>query len=180
MLTCQSGAVSDHRVAAIGANDQICSHFDWSGWCLSSNAHNPAILVDESRDLSLHSQVERRIAAAFLGEEVEEIPLWHERHEAALRSQIRHVTQYDRLASNTSADSRDLLVRPFQELFEQTKLVHHLKCRGMNGIAPEVAQEIGVLLQNEDLDSGPRQQIPQHYPSGATAGDTTAGLQFLW
>ena len=50
----------------------------------------------------------------------------------------------------------------------------------MNSIAPEVAQEIGMLLQNQDLDPGPRQQVAQHYPGGTAAGDTTVGLQFLW
>jgi hypothetical protein len=115
-----------------------------------------------------------------LGQEVEEIPLWHERHEAALRSQIRHVTQHNLLAADTSAGLSDLVMRPFQKFFEQTEFVHDLKCRGMNRIAPEVAQEIGMLLQNQDFDSGPCQQIAQHYPGGTAAGDTTAALQFLW
>jgi hypothetical protein len=125
-------------------------------------------------------QVERGVAGALLGQEVEEIPLWHERHEAALRSQIRHVTQHNMLAADASADLSDLLVRPFQKLFEQTEFVHDLKCRGMHRIAPEVAQEIGMLLQNQDFDSGPRQQKAQHYPGGTAAGDATGGLQFLW
>jgi len=147
---------------------------------IRQRAHDPAVLFDESRDLGLHSQVEGGVAAALLGQEVEEIPLWHERHEAALRSQIRHVTQHNMVAADTSADLSDLLVRPFQKFFEQTEFVHDLKCRGMNSIAPEVAQEIGMLLQNQDLDPGPRQQIGQHYPGGTAAGHTTAGLQFLW
>src|SRR5262249_55118662 len=146
---------------------------------LPSNADDPAVLFDESRDLGLHFQVEPGVAAALLDQEVEEIPLWHERHEAALRSQIRHVTQHNLLAADTSAGLSDLLVRPFQELFEQAEFVHYLKCRGMNSIAPEVAQEIAMLLQNQDLDSGPCQQIAQHYPGGTATGDTTAGLQFL-
>jgi hypothetical protein len=50
----------------------------------------------------------------------------------------------------------------------------------MNSITPEVAQEIGMLLQNQDVDSGPCQQIGQHYAGGTAASDTTAGLQFLW
>ncbi|HXM20683.1 MAG TPA: hypothetical protein VN948_05405 [Terriglobales bacterium] len=36
----------------------------------------------------------------------------------------------------------------------------------MNGVAPEVAQEIGVLLENYDVDAGARQQKPSIMPAG--------------
>jgi hypothetical protein len=44
----------------------------------------------------------------------------------------------------------------------------------MNCVATEVAQKVGVLLKNQDLDSSPRQQVPQHHPRWAAAHDTTA------
>src|SRR5262249_41177338 len=65
-LNRKAGAVSDRGVAAIGTYDQVCSDFNWSGWCLPSNAHDPAVLFDELRDLGLHSQVECGVAAALL------------------------------------------------------------------------------------------------------------------
>jgi hypothetical protein len=37
----------------------------------------------------------------------------------------------------------------------------------MDGVAAEVAQEVGVFLQNQDLNSGPRQQKPQHHSGGS-------------
>ena len=36
----------------------------------------------------------------------------------------------------------------------------------MDRVATEVAQEVSALLQNQDLDSGPCQQVPQHHPGG--------------
>src|ERR1700689_5824099 len=46
----------------------------------------------------------------------------------------------------------------------------------MNGVAAEIAQEVGVFLQHQDLDSGARQQIPQHHSSGPAARDTAGSL----
>ena len=69
---------------------------------------------------------------------------------------------------------RDLLVRPLEELVEQAELVHHLERRGMDGVAAEVAEEIRVLLQDDDVDAGTRQQEAQHH-----AGRTAAGHHAL-
>ena len=48
----------------------------------------------------------------------------------------------------------DLLVRQLQELVEEAELVHHLEGRGVDGVAAEVAQEVGVLLEHDDIDAG--------------------------
>ncbi len=71
----------------------------------------------------------------------------------------------------TARTSGALRVRKLQELLEQSKLVHHLERGGMNGVAAKIAQEIGVLLQHDDLDAGARQQVAQHHPGRAAAGD---------
>ena len=41
----------------------------------------------------------------------------------------------------------------------------------MDGVAAEVAQEIGVLLQHDDVDACAREQEAEHHPRGAAAGD---------
>jgi hypothetical protein len=64
--------------------------------------------------------LERGIAAALFGEEIEEVPLWHQHHEPALRSKIRHITQKDRLSADTGLDLTDFLMWPPQKLFEYT------------------------------------------------------------
>ena len=60
-----------------------------------------------------------------------------------------------------------------QEFVEQSQLVHQFQRRGMDGVAAKIAEEIGVLLQHDDVDAGPRQQEAQHHP-GRTAADDAA------
>jgi hypothetical protein len=44
----------------------------------------------------------------------------------------------------------------------------------MYRVAAEVAQEIGVLFEHENIDSGARQQQSQHHPGRAAARDATS------
>ena len=36
----------------------------------------------------------------------------------------------------------------------------------MDGVAAKVAQEVGVLLEHDDVDAGARQQEAEHQPAG--------------
>ncbi|UIY31282.1 hypothetical protein LZK73_22310 [Neorhizobium galegae] len=49
----------------------------------------------------------------------------------------------------------------------------------MDRIAAEIAQKIGVLLDDDDIDAGPRQQEAEHQPRRAGAGDHASGLDFM-
>ena len=62
-------------------------------------------------------------------------------------------------------------MRQLQELVEQAELVHDLERRGMDGVAAEIAQEVAVLLQHDDVDAGARQQEAQHHARRPAAGD---------
>ena len=44
----------------------------------------------------------------------------------------------------------------------------------MNGVAAEIAQEIGMLLEHDDVDAGAREQKAQHEPARPAADDATA------
>ena len=46
----------------------------------------------------------------------------------------------------------------------------------MDRVAAKVAQEIGVLLKDDGVDSGACQQKPQHHPGGATPGNAATSL----
>ena len=50
-------------------------------------------LADQIDDLGVHPQIERRVAPAVLGEEIEKIPLRHEGEELAVRRQVREVAR---------------------------------------------------------------------------------------
>ena len=63
-----------------------------------------------------------------------------------------------------------------RNVVEQAQLVHHFQRRRMDRVAAEVAQEIGVLFQHDDVDAGAGQQKPEHHPGRTAADDATAGL----
>ena len=68
------------------------------------------------------------------------------------------------------------LMRQLQESVDQPEFVHHLQCRGMHGVAAEITEEIGVLLQHHDLDAGAAKQIAEHHAGRAAADDATADI----
>jgi len=51
------------------------------------------------------------------------------------------------------------------------QLVHHVERRRVDGVAAEVAQEVGVLLQHDDVHARAGEQQAQHHPGRTTAGD---------
>ena len=68
----------------------------------------------------------------------------------------------------------DFLVRQRQEGLGQPELVHHRQCRGMDGVAAEVAEEVGVLLQHQGLDAGPPEEVAEHHSRRPAADDAAA------
>jgi hypothetical protein len=50
-----------------------------------------------------------------------------------------------------------LLVRQLQERLGEPQVVQHVERRGMDRVAAEIAQKIGVLFQYQHLDAGTRE-----------------------
>ena len=109
--------------------------------------------------------MERRIALAVIGEEVEEVPLRHQRDELAAGRQVGEIRERVRPTAEICADAASFLVRQLEELVEQTELAHHVEGRGMDGVAAEVAQEVAMLLEHDDVDAGAREQEAEHEPA---------------
>jgi hypothetical protein len=57
-------------------------------------------------------------------------------------------------------DPVDLLVGELQQPVQQSQFVHHLERGGVDRVSAEVAQEVGVLLENEDFDAGAGEKQP--------------------
>jgi hypothetical protein len=72
-----------------------------------------------------------------------------------------------------------LLVRTLQKFVQKAQFVHDFKCRRMDGIAAEITEKVGVLLQHHNIHAGPGQEKTQHHASRTTAGDTTTRPQDL-
>ena len=102
--------------------------------------------------------METRIAARLVGKKIEEVPLRHQRDEMAVGRQMREIGKDDALVADLSGELAHFLMRALEEIVENAELVHELERRGMDGVAAEIAQEIGVLLQHHDIDAGARQQ----------------------
>src|SRR3989442_12238660 len=81
--------------------------------------------------------------------------------------------------TDQARDRPRLLVRELEELGQQAELVHHFEGRGMNGVAAEIAEEIAVLFQHRDLDTGAREEVSEHHPGRSAAGDGASCVERL-
>ena len=84
-----------------------------------------------------------------------------------------------RVVADLRAELAHLLMRAPQKIIEDAELVHDFERRGVNRVAAEVAQEVGVLFEDQDVDAGPGQQKSKHHPGGPAADDAAARGQDL-
>ena len=77
--------------------------------------------------------------------------------------------------SDYPANRCQLLVRQLQKVVQEVQLIEKLQRGRMDGIAPEITEEIAMLLEHDHLHTGASQQIAQHHPCGAATDDTTRG-----
>src|SRR5205085_3994753 len=96
----------------------------------------------------LHAKRECREMFCLPGKKVQEVPLRHERDEFAMRRQTRKIGHRNKVTVENAADLSQLLVRQLEKLLKQSEFMHDLERRRMNGVAAEIAVEIGVLFQN--------------------------------
>ena len=91
-------------------------------------------------------------------QEVEKIPLRHEDDIGATHRQMREIAERYPGVADLARKLEYLLVGQLQEFLEQAELVHHLQRRGMDGVAAEIAEEIPMLFEHDDIDAGARQR----------------------
>src|SRR5258708_19451337 len=109
--------------------------------------------------------MELRVSLRLLRDEVQEFPLRHQRYEFAVRRQVRKVRDDHGDVFDLAADLGQLLVRPPQELIENSKFVHQFQGRGMNCVPSKIAQKISVLFQDHHIHTPPsHQQTSNHAP----------------
>jgi len=96
------------------------------------------------------------------GEKGEKIPLRHERDEFASAAQAREIAHAENPGAEVGGAFGHSLMRELKELIEQAKLVHDLEGGGMDGVAAEIAEEVFVLLEHEDIDPRAGQQEAEH------------------
>src|SRR5262249_2770978 len=89
----ESGARTDGRVPSVASNRKVSTHFKRAVLRVGTHARHAAILLDQIDRLRPHAQVERRIALAMVGEEIEEVPLRHQRNELAAGRQVGEIRE---------------------------------------------------------------------------------------
>ena len=127
--------------------------------------------LDQSGDLGAHAQRERGQLLRLGGEEVEELPLRHQRDERVARRQAAEIAELDVPIAEPAADHVEALVRALQEGVEQAELVHDAQRRRMDRVAAEVAQEVAVLLEHHGANAGAGEQVAEHHAGRAAADD---------
>ena len=89
---------------------------------------------------------------------------------------MREIGERDKFVAKLTADLSDFLVRTFEEFIEQAEFVDDFEGRRMNRVAAKITKEVSVLLEDDDLDAGPRQQETQHDSGRAAAGNAATCL----
>ena len=85
-------------------------------------------LLDQIGRLRLHAPVETCIALAVFGQEVEKIPLRHERDEFANGRKMGEIRDRQTGRADLNGKAPHFSVWEFQELVQQTQLMHQLEC----------------------------------------------------
>ena len=62
-------------------------------------------------------------------------------------------------------------MRPLQELVDQTQFAKQLESRGVNRVAAEIAEEVGVLLQHHYIASRARKEEAGHHSRRTATGN---------
>ncbi len=172
----EPGLLPHGRMPAIGADDQIGIDLEHAVRGAGDETGDARAVVDEIRDLGLHAQPERRIALGVADQKIEEIPLRHEGNELAARRQVGEIRDRERRVADLAFEFAGFVMGAPEKILEQAELVHQLEGRGMDRIAAEIAEEVGVLLEDEDADAGARQKEAQHHAGRAAARDGAADL----
>src|SRR6185312_13624942 len=90
-------------------------------------ARDSAVLFYKINHLSLHHELETGIAARLLDNEIQEVPLRHERQKFAMRWQVPEIGNGHRLFAYLSGKLKNFLMRTLQEIFQNAQLIHELK-----------------------------------------------------
>jgi hypothetical protein len=177
ILHLEPGLLAHQRMAAIAADHEGSPQLQHTLRRVGAHADHGALLLDEVGCGRLHHHPEARIESAALAQKIQKIPLRHQGDEFAAGRQMTEIREGEFNAAEPGLELAHLLMRQAQEIGQKAELVHELERRGMNRVAAEVAQKIGVLLQHHDLDTGARQEVAEHHPGRAAAHHATTRRQ---
>ena len=142
---------------------------------VSPHADDTAVVFDQAGGLGLHSQMKAGVLRALPSQEIEEVPLRHQRDKAAAGWQMREIGDPHPFAADHAGQVPGLLMRQLEKLLQPAEFADHVECRRMNRVAAKITEKILVLLHHDDVDAGARQQEATHHAGRATARDRAGG-----
>ncbi len=163
-------------MAAVGGNCENGTDREPAVCGLGGDAAHHAAFFDEAVCLRPHHKPKGGIKLRLAGQEIEKIPLWHQGDELRPPGQMREIAENDRLVTDLSGELPRFLMRQREEFVEQAEIVHRLERGGMNRVAAEIAQKVGMLLEHDRLDPGACQQKAKHHAGRAAAYHATGCL----
>jgi hypothetical protein len=134
---------------------------------------DPVAGPDQAGRLRLQQQGEGRLLGGVPGHEVEEVPLRQERDRLVPAGQPAEVGEPEVAVVGGDGQPVDHPQRQPGELRAQPELVEHGERGRVDRVAAEVAEEVAVLLQDDDLHPGPSEEQPQDGTGRAAPGDHT-------
>jgi hypothetical protein len=134
------------------------------------------IIAEEAGGFPAHAEVEGGELGGFGGEKVEEVPLGHEGDVLGYGGKVGEVGHEELAATDGDGHSADFGVGELEEAVEQAELVEELEGGGVDGVAAEVAEEVGVFFEDGDGDAGAGEEVGEHDAGGASADDADGGL----
>src|SRR4051812_11564396 len=129
-------------MAAVRADSKIRANLSDPVRRLRHHARDYTVLFYKINHLSLHHEAESGIAPRVLDNEVQEIPLRHERQEFAMCRQVTEVGNSHHFLADLSPQFQNFLVGPLQEILQNPQLIHEFKCGRMNGVSAEITQKV--------------------------------------
>ena len=172
ILDNEAAGPANRRVPAVGTDNEIGDDCEGAGGSPRPKAGDASVLFNEFGRLALHAKRKGWIALGVTGDEIEKIPLRHQHDELASGRQVREIGDRHSLIADDPAQPARFLMGPGEKLGKKPELMNDFEGRGMDRVAAKVAEEIGVFLENDDVDAGPCQEKAEHHAGRAAAGNT--------
>ena len=115
---------------------------------LDLDANDARAVLDEFSHFRVHAQIETWKALAVRREEIEKVPLRHQRDETAMRRQMREIGHHHAIGADQPGEMIDLFMRQLEEFVDQAEFKDQLQRRRVNRVTAEVAQEVRVFFQH--------------------------------
>src|SRR5207249_761051 len=83
ILDLHAGVLADDGMTAVSRHHEIRADLERAAWALGLDTDDCSAFLEHAGDLRAHQESEGWIARALVSEKIEEVPLGHEREEAA-------------------------------------------------------------------------------------------------